>query len=118
LASTAAIYPISRAIDEKHPQIPINPYGRSEWTIEELLQDYELAYRFRSVCISYFNAAGAQPDASLDERQATSDKRQATETHLIPLAIKAALGQGGALKVFGSDYSTPDVTCVKIYAGV
>lgn len=112
-SSTAAIFgnPISPAIDEKHPQSPINPYGRSKWMIEQLLQDYELAYGLRSVCLRYFNAAGAQPDASLGERHEP-------ETHLIPLAIKAALGQGGALKVFGSDYPTPDGTCVRDYVHV
>jgi UDP-glucose 4-epimerase len=112
-SSTAAIFgnPISTAIDEKHPQSPINPYGRSKWMIEQLLQDYELAYGLRSVCLRYFNAAGAQPDASLGERHEP-------ESHLIPLAIKAALGQGGALKVFGSDYPTPDGTCVRDYVHV
>jgi len=112
-SSTAAIFgnPISPVIDEQHPQSPINPYGRSKWMIEQLLQDYELAYGLQSVCLRYFNAAGAQPDASLGERHQP-------ETHLIPLAIKAALGQGGALKVFGSDYPTPDGTCVRDYVHV
>lgn len=112
-SSTAAIFgnPISPVIDERHPQNPINPYGRSKWIIEQLLQDYELAYGLQSVCLRYFNAAGAQPDASLGERHAP-------ETHLIPLAILAALGQSGALKVFGSDYSTPDGTCVRDYVHV
>lgn len=112
-SSTAAIFgnPTSPSIDEQHPQSPINPYGRSKWMIEQLLHDYELAYGLRSVCLRYFNAAGAQPDASLGERHEP-------ETHLIPLAIKAALGQGGALKVFGSDYPTPDGTCVRDYVHV
>lgn len=112
-SSTAAIFgnPISPAIDENHPQGPINPYGRSKWMIEQLLQDYELAYGLRSVCLRYFNAAGAQPDATLGERHEP-------ETHLIPLAIKAALRQGGALKVFGSDYATPDGTCIRDYVHV
>lgn len=112
-SSTAAIFgnPIFPAIDENHPQNPINPYGRSKWMIEQLLQDYDLAYGLRSVCLRYFNAAGAQPDASLGERHEP-------ETHLIPLAIQAALGQGDALKVFGSDYSTPDGTCVRDYVHV
>ena len=112
-SSTAAIFgnPISPVIDEQHPQSPINPYGRSKWMIEQLLKDYELAYGLQSVCLRYFNAAGAQPDASLGERHEP-------ETHLIPLAIKAALGHGGALKVFGSDYPTPDGTCVRDYVHV
>jgi UDP-glucose 4-epimerase len=112
-SSAAAIFgnPISPTIDEKHPQNPINPYGRSKWMIEQLLQDYEIAYGLRSVCLRYFNAAGAQPDSSLGERHEP-------ETHLIPLTIKAALGQGGALKVFGTDHSTPDGTCVRDYVHV
>jgi UDP-glucose 4-epimerase len=87
-SSTAAIFgnPVSEAIDENHPQLPINPYGRSKWMIEQLLPDYELAYNLRYVCLRYFNAAGAQPDGSLGERHNP-------ETHLIPLAINASLGR-------------------------
>lgn len=93
-SSTAAIFgnPISHAIDENHPQSPIDPYGCSKWMIEQLLQDYELVCGLRSVCLRYFNAAGAQPDASLGERHEP-------EPHLIPLAIKAALVQGGTASV-------------------
>lgn len=112
-SSTAAIFgnPVSPAIDENHPQDPINPYGRSKWMVEQLLPDYELAYKLRFVCLRYFNAAGAQPDGSLGERHDP-------ETHLIPLAINAALGRSAPLKVFGSDYPTPDGTCIRDYVHV
>ena len=112
-SSTAAIFgdPIQKLIDESHPQAPINPYGRSKWLVENLLPDYEIAYGIRHVCLRYFNAAGAQPDASLGERHDP-------ETHLVPLAINAALGRGPALKVFGDDYPTADGTCVRDYIHV
>jgi len=107
-SSTAAIFanPVRSAIDEKHPQDPINPYGRSKWMVERLLPDCELAYKLRFVCLRYFNAAGAQPDGSLGERHDP-------ETHLIPLAINAAVGRSAPLKIFGSDSPTPDGTCVR-----
>lgn len=112
-SSSAAIFgnPVSPIIDEKHPQSPINPYGRSKWMVEQLLPDYELAYKLQFVCLRYFNAAGAQPDGSIGERHDP-------ETHLIPLAINAALGRSAPLKVFGSDYPTPDGTCVRDYVHV
>lgn len=112
-SSTAAIFgnPLRDLIDEAHPQAPINPYGRTKWLVEQLLPDYESAYGIRHVCLRYFNAAGAQPDGSLGERHDP-------ETHLIPLAINAALGRGPALKVFGDDYPTQDGTCVRDYIHV
>jgi UDP-glucose 4-epimerase len=112
-SSTAAIFgnPLRDLIDEAHPQAPINPYGRTKWLVEQLLPDYESAYGIRHVCLRYFNAAGAQPDGSLGERHDP-------ETHLVPLAISAALGRGPALKVFGDDYPTQDGTCVRDYIHV
>lgn len=112
-SSTAAIFgnPLKPLIDEIHPQNPINPYGRTKWLIEQLLPDYESAYGIRHVCLRYFNAAGAQPDGSLGERHNP-------ETHLIPLAINAALGRCPELKVFGCDYPTHDGTCVRDYIHV
>lgn len=112
-SSSAAIFgnPLHDLIDETHSQTPINPYGRSKWIVESLLPDYESAYGIRHVCLRYFNAAGAQPDTSLGERHDP-------ETHLIPLAINAALGRGPALKIFGDDYPTPDGTCVRDYIHV
>jgi UDP-glucose 4-epimerase len=112
-SSTAAIFgePLGGLIDEAHPQAPINPYGRTKWIVENVLPDYESAYGIRHVCLRYFNAAGAQPDGSLGERHEP-------ETHLIPLAIRAALGRGPALKLYGDDYPTPDGTCVRDYIHV
>ena len=112
-SSTAAIFgnPQCDLIDETHSQAPINPYGRTKWLVENLLPDYESAYGIRHVCLRYFNAAGAHPDGSLGERHDP-------ETHLIPLAINAALGRGPLLKVFGDDYPTPDGTCVRDYIHV
>ena len=112
-ASTAAIFghPLTHLIDEQHPQSPINPYGRSKWLVENTLTDYEHAYGIRSVCLRYFNAAGAQPDGSLGERHDP-------ETHLIPLAINAALNRGPMLNILGNDYPTFDGTCVRDYVHV
>ena len=111
-SSTAAIFGHPRAplIDERHPQLPINPYGRSKWLIEQLLPDYENAYRMRHVCLRYFNAAGADPDGMLGERHEP-------ETHLIPLALRAAMG-GGPLPLYGDDYGTPDGSCIRDYVHV
>ena len=79
--------------------------------VEQLLPDYELAYKLRFICLRYFNAAGAHPDGSIGERHDP-------ETHLIPLAINAALGRSPPLKVFGSNYPTNDGTCIRDYVHV
>ncbi len=112
-SSSAAIFgePVADLIDESHPERPINPYGRSKWLVEQLLPDYHHAHGLSSVCLRYFNAAGAHPDASIGERHEP-------ETHLIPLAIQAALGQRGPLSVYGSDFPTPDGTCIRDYIHV
>jgi UDP-glucose 4-epimerase len=112
-SSTAAIFghPQSVPIDESHPQIPINPYGKSKWMIEQLLPDYEQAYGIRHACLRYFNAAGADPDGMLGERHEP-------ETHLIPLALRAAMGKLDRFTLFGDDYDTPDGTCVRDYVHV
>lgn len=112
-SSTAAIYgdPAYSPIDELHPKQPINPYGRSKWMIEQVLDDYGSAYGFKSVCLRYFNAAGADPEGTLGERHQP-------ETHLIPLILQAAAGRRAAISVFGSDYDTPDGTCIRDYIHV
>jgi UDP-glucose 4-epimerase len=112
-SSTAAIYgnPQYDPIDESHPMAPINPYGRSKWMIEQLLQDYEKAYGLRYVALRYFNAAGADPDGVLGERHEP-------ETHLIPLAIHAAMGKLPHFTLFGDDYPTPDGTCIRDFIHV
>lgn len=109
-SSTAAIFgePEYTPIDEAHPKIPINPYGRSKLMVEQMLSDYDRAYGLKSTCLRYFNAAGADPDGELGERHNP-------ETHLIPLILQAASGRREDIKVFGRDYSTDDGTCVRDY---
>lgn len=109
-SSTAAIFGEPRyiPIDEAHPRDPINPYGRSKWMMEQILSDYERAHGLRSVCLRYFNAAGADPDGQLGENHEP-------ETHLIPLVLQAASGRRPDVALFGEDYDTPDGTCVRDY---
>lgn len=112
-SSTAATFgePQYSPIDEKHPQLPINPYGRSKLFIERILDDYDHAYGLRSVCLRYFNAAGADPEGQLGERHDP-------ETHLIPLILQAASGRRPSISVFGRDYGTPDGTCIRDYVHI
>jgi UDP-glucose-4-epimerase GalE len=112
-SSSCATYgvPTEIPILETHAQIPINPYGRTKLVFEGALRDFEAAHGIRHVNLRYFNAAGAHESGDLGE-----DHRP--ETHLIPLAIDAAMGRGPALQVFGSDYDTPDGTCVRDYVHV
>lgn len=109
-SSTAATFgePQYSPIDERHPQQPINPYGRTKLMVEQVLGDYEKAYGLRSVCLRYFNAAGADPQGQLGERHEP-------ETHLIPLVLQAASGRRPHIGVFGRDYDTPDGTCIRDY---
>jgi UDP-glucose 4-epimerase len=112
-SSTAAIFgtPQYVPIDERHPRAPINPYGRTKNMVEDVLGDYERAYGLRSVCLRYFNAAGADPEGRLGERHDP-------ESHLIPLALQAASGRRAGLSVYGTDYDTPDGTCIRDYVHV
>jgi UDP-glucose 4-epimerase len=112
-SSTAAIFgePQYTPIDEKHPKSPINPYGRSKLMVEQMLEDYDKAYELKSVCLRYFNAAGADPEGDLGERHNP-------ETHLIPLVLQAASGRRESISVFGNDYDTLDGTCVRDYIHV
>jgi UDP-glucose 4-epimerase len=112
-SSTAAVFgqPQVPLIDEEHPTRPINPYGASKLMVERILSDAHRAYGLRSVALRYFNAAGADPSGEIGESHQP-------ETHLIPNMLKAALGQGGGLKVFGDDYETHDGTCVRDYVHV
>ena len=109
-SSTAAVFgePDYVPIDEAHPNRPLNPYGRSKLMIERVLADYDKAFDFRSVCLRYFNAAGADPEGQLGERHDP-------ETHLIPLILQAASGRRENIHVFGRDYDTPDGTCIRDY---
>lgn len=112
-SSTAAVFgePQYIPIDEAHCQAPINPYGSSKLMVERMLDDFDRAYGLRSVALRYFNAAGADPFGQIGERHDP-------ETHLIPLAIHAALGVRPPLNVFGRDYPTADGTCVRDYIHV
>jgi len=109
-SSTAAIFgePDYVPMDEKHPKLPINPYGLSKWMIEQILADYDKAHGLKSCCLRYFNAAGADPDGELGERHDP-------ETHLIPLVLQAASGRRENITVFGKDYDTPDGSCIRDY---
>ncbi len=97
-------------ISEDAPQVPVNPYGRTKLVVEQMLADYERAYGLRSVSLRYFNAAGASERHPLYEQHDP-------ETHLIPLAVDAALG-ATTLAIFGRDYATPDGTCVRDFVHV
>ena len=110
-SSTAATYgePQAVPIGEEHPQHPVNAYGESKLMLERCLRWYHRAYGLRAVAFRYFNAAGA-----------TAERGEARphETHLLPLVLDAAAGRRPPVKVFGSDYSTRDGTCVRDYVHV
>jgi UDP-glucose 4-epimerase len=112
-SSTCATYglPQKVPITEEEPQKPINPYGHTKLAVEHALADYAAAYQWGFAALRYFNAAGASPDGSIGE-----DHKP--ETHLIPLVLQAVLGQRPAITVFGTDYPTPDGTCVRDYIHV
>lgn len=112
-SSTAAIFgqPHYSPIDEAHPCAPINPYGRSKWMLEQVLEDYARAYGLRATCLRYFNAAGADPDGALGECHEP-------ETHLVPLVLQVASGRRREIAIFGDDYDTPDGTCIRDYIHV
>jgi UDP-glucose 4-epimerase len=112
-SSTAATFgnPQYTPIDEKHPQFPINPYGMTKLMVEKILADYDKAYGFKSVKLRYFNASGADVDGEIGEAHYP-------ESHLIPLIIDAAMGRREDIKIFGTDYETPDGTCMRDYIHV
>jgi UDP-glucose 4-epimerase len=112
-SSTCATYgvPDSIPITEEHPQRPINPYGAGKLAVERILQDYDTAYGLKSVIFRYFNAAGADPNGLLGEDHQP-------ETHLLPLVLQAAAGKRAAVSIFGTDYDTPDGTCIRDYIHV
>lgn len=112
-SSTAAVFgnPQTPLINEEHPKHPINPYGASKLMVERILADAVHAYGLSSTVLRYFNAAGADPAGDIGEAHEP-------ETHLIPNILKAALGQGAGLKVFGRDYPTRDGTCIRDYVHV
>lgn len=112
-SSTCATYGIPKQIPmtEETPQDPINPYGRSKLAVEWALRDYARAYPWSCALLRYFNAAGANPEGDIGEDHSP-------ETHLIPLVIQAAVGQRPSIQVFGTDYDTPDGTCIRDYIHV
>ena len=112
-SSTCATYgnPNYMPLDEKHPQKPINPYGKTKFTIEQIMEDYNKAYGLNYMALRYFNAAGADKDTELGESHNP-------ETHLIPLVLKAIKGERDSITVFGTDYDTPDGTCIRDYIHV
>ena len=98
-------------LDEDTPQHPLNAYGASKRAVEDILKDFEAAYGLRSVIFRYFNVAGADPDAEVGEFHRP-------ETHLVPLVLDAVAGKRDALTIFGTDYDTPDGTCIRDYVHV
>jgi UDP-arabinose 4-epimerase len=112
-SSTCATYGIAgeTPITENHVQAPVSPYGESKLFVERALNWYGDAHSLRSVCLRYFNAAGADPSGRIGENHHP-------ETHLVPLAIGAAQGWAPPVRVFGSDYETPDGTAVRDYIHV
>ncbi|MBN2288613.1 MAG: UDP-glucose 4-epimerase GalE, partial [Candidatus Glassbacteria bacterium] len=112
-SSTAAVYgvPSRVPIPEEHPVAPINPYGWSKLALERMIADYSRAYGWRSIIFRYFNAAGADPEGEIGENHDP-------ENHLVPLLLKATLDPGRSLTVYGTDYDTPDGTCIRDYIHV
>lgn len=113
LSSTAAVYgePQEVPIPESHPLTPTNPYGVTKVALESALQWYGQAYGLRSICLRYFNAAGAHESGRIGEDHEP-------ETHLIPRVLRYALGLESSLTVFGTDYPTPDGTAIRDYVHV
>ncbi|MEX0849406.1 MAG: UDP-glucose 4-epimerase GalE [Candidatus Dependentiae bacterium] len=111
-SSSCALYgnPQYTPIDEQHTKNPITPYGASKYMVEQILQDYNQAYNMQYVSLRYFNAAGGDPDHNLGEQHEP-------ETHIIPLLLQA-LKQRTPFKIFGTDYETPDGTCIRDFLHV
>lgn len=112
-SSTAATYgePEYVPIDEKHPQNPINTYGKTKLMIENIMDDYDSAYGLKSVRLRYFNVAGADSESRIGEWHEP-------ETHLIPNILKSTFGSEKVFKMFGDDYETKDGTCIRDYINI
>ena len=112
-SSTCATYgnPLQIPITENHIQQPVNPYGESKRMVERLLYWYGCIHDLRWVALRYFNAAGADPEGELGENHDP-------ETHLVPLAIRAASEPNQPLEIYGTDYDTPDGTAIRDYLHV
>ncbi len=112
-SSSASTYgePLHIPIEEDHPQKPTNPYGESKLMFEKILKWYDIAYGIKSISLRYFNAAGADPDGKIGEDHNP-------EEHLIPIVLEVALGKREKVWVFGTDWDTPDKTCIRDYIHV
>lgn len=112
-SSSAAVYgdPDVIPIPEDHPKRPKNPYGRTKWMMEQILEDFSQAYGLHYVALRYFNAAGCDLHGELGEAHQP-------ETHLIPIVLDAALGKRESVSLYGIDYDTPDGTCIRDYVHV
>jgi UDP-glucose 4-epimerase len=112
-SSTAAVYgePVDIPITESHPCNPTNPYGESKIAVERMLKDCDSAYGLKYISLRYFNAAGADKSGKIGERHRN-------ETHLIPLVLEVAAGRRENIKIFGTNYPTPDGTCIRDYIHV
>lgn len=112
-SSSAAVYapPLYLPIDENHPKGPLNPYGRTKWIVEQLLEDFHRAYDIKSVSLRYFNAAGSDPEGEIGEAHSP-------ESHLIPLIIMATQGKLEKFSIFSDSLPTFDGTAVRDYVHV
>jgi len=112
-SSTAAVYgePQKVPIEESHPKNPLSPYGRSKYFMECIFEDCDRAWGLKSACLRYFNASGASADGEIGEDHVP-------ETHLIPLVLMAVTGERKNITIFGTDYDTPDGTCIRDYIHV
>lgn len=112
-SSTCATYgnPQYMPLDEKHQQCPINPYGKTKFMMEQIMEDYDKAYGLKYVALRYFNAAGCDAQGQLGESHDP-------ESHLIPLVLQAIKGERANITVFGTDYDTKDGTCIRDYIHV
>jgi len=112
-SSTAAVYGMLEQVPapEEHPRRPINPYGHSKAMVEQVLSDVAATGRLTWTALRYFNAAGADPEARIGECHSP-------ETHLIPLVLEVAHGSRSHVQIFGTDYDTPDGTCIRDFVHV
>ncbi len=112
-SSTCATYgnPVKVPMNEEHPQAPVNPYGASKWMLERVLKDCDHAWGLKAVFLRYFNASGCDPSGEIGEDHDP-------ETHLIPRILMAATGEIPEISIFGTDYPTPDGTCIRDYIHV
>lgn len=112
-SSSAAVYgiPQEKQISEAHPCRPINPYGETKLIVEKILRDFDQAYGLTSCCLRYFNAAGGDPQGEIKNYKSK-------ESNLIPVALRSLLEPNCSLTIFGSDYPTPDGTCIRDYVHI